>query len=227
MTRCKPCANPHDRSDLPRFLPPGLTPYVLNIYTNKFSPYHVTEDDVTVPIERLEVEKITSHRYVRGRGGFIAVLYETQWKSLLQPSWEREMDLQHSRQTFSATGPAHHCNINRKIGCIDACALVLSSENSHEIRALDFCLQATASSRTKVGSVASAPPSFSSAPTSGTRPAIITGCLARFRPHHDGHPIRCPLLGRPLTRQAQALSFPVHYGYWSGTRLVAPSNSSR
>ena len=51
-----------------------------------------------MPIERLEVEKITSHRSVRGRGGVIAVLYETHWKGILQSSWEREVDLQHSRQ---------------------------------------------------------------------------------------------------------------------------------
>ena len=70
---------------------------MLNTYTIKSPPYHVTEDDVSVPSERLEVEQITSHRSVRGRGGVIAVLYETHWKGLLQPSWEREMDLQHSR----------------------------------------------------------------------------------------------------------------------------------
>ena len=79
-------------------------------------------------------------------------------------------------------GPAHHCNINRKIGCIDACASVLPSENSPEIRAPDFCLQATASPRTKIGRVASALPSFPSAPTSGTRPAIITVGSARSLP---------------------------------------------
>ena len=93
---CEPCANHHDSSDLPWFLPAGLTPYVLN--STKSPPYHVIKDDVTVPIERLEIEKITSHRSVRGRGGVIAAFYETHWKDLLQPSWEREMDLQHSRQ---------------------------------------------------------------------------------------------------------------------------------
>ena len=83
VVRCKPCVNPHDSSDLPRFLHAGLTPYILNNYTKKSPPYHVTEDDVNVPIERVEVEKITSHRSVRGRGGLIAVLYETHWKGCL------------------------------------------------------------------------------------------------------------------------------------------------
>ena len=98
VTRCKPCANPHDTPDLPRFLPAGLRPYVLNNYTSKSPPYHVTKDDVTLSIDRLEVEKLTSHRTVRGRGGVVAVLYETHWRDLLPPSWKREMDLQHLRQ---------------------------------------------------------------------------------------------------------------------------------
>ena len=40
--------------------------------------------------------------------------------------------------TSSTTGPVHHCNINKQIGCIDACALVLPSEKSHKTRAPDF-----------------------------------------------------------------------------------------
>ena len=94
LVRCKPCAN----SGSPRFLPARLTPYVLNNTTTKFPPELVAEDEVTMPIERLEVEKITSHRSVRGRGGVVVVLYKTHWKGLRQPSWEREMDFQHSRQ---------------------------------------------------------------------------------------------------------------------------------
>lgn len=59
--------------------------------------YYVTVEDVSTPVERLEVESIQGHQSVRGRGGVIAVLYETHWKGLLRSSWEREMDLQHSR----------------------------------------------------------------------------------------------------------------------------------
>ena len=43
VVRCKLCINPHDSSNLPRFLPAGLTPYVLNKvlnnYTNITPPY--------------------------------------------------------------------------------------------------------------------------------------------------------------------------------------------
>ena len=67
-------------------------------------------------IERLQVEKTTSHRSVRGWGRVIAVLYETHWKELLQPSWERQMDLQHSQQHilhYWAGTPLQHQQANR------------------------------------------------------------------------------------------------------------------
>ena len=52
VARYKPCTNPHDTIDLPRYLPAGLTQYDLNNYTIKSSPFHVTADDVSVPVER-------------------------------------------------------------------------------------------------------------------------------------------------------------------------------
>ena len=75
-------------------LPAGLTQYVLNNFSKNRPPYHVTQDDVSTPLQRLEVEKITGHQLVRGRGGVIAVMYETHWMGLSGPSREREIDLQ-------------------------------------------------------------------------------------------------------------------------------------
>ena len=49
IERCKPCANPHDSSDMPKYLPAGLTQYVLNNFSKKSPPYHVTQDDVSAP----------------------------------------------------------------------------------------------------------------------------------------------------------------------------------
>ena len=46
IERCKPCANPHDSSNMPQYVSSGLTQYVLNNYSEKFPPYHVTQDDV-------------------------------------------------------------------------------------------------------------------------------------------------------------------------------------
>ena len=51
----------------------------------------------STPLQRLEVEQITGHQTVRGRGGVIAVLYKTHWAGLSEPSWEREMDFHLSR----------------------------------------------------------------------------------------------------------------------------------
>ena len=88
VERCKPCQNPDDISDIPKYLPSDLTQYMLNSFSAKSPAFHVTLDDVSPPPERLEVEHITGHQLVRGRGGIIAVLYETHWAGLLSPSWE-------------------------------------------------------------------------------------------------------------------------------------------
>ena len=42
IERFKPCANPHDSGEMPKYLPTGLTQYVLNRYSKKSPPYHVT-----------------------------------------------------------------------------------------------------------------------------------------------------------------------------------------
>ena len=116
IDRCKPCTNPHDSSDMPKYLPAGLTQYVLNHFPNKSPPYHVTQDDVLAPLQRLEVEKITGHQSVRGRGGVIAVLYKTHWVGLSESSWEREMDLYLCRTRilrYWAGTPDQHRQSNR------------------------------------------------------------------------------------------------------------------
>ena len=74
---CKLFANTHDSSDTSKYLPAGLTQYVLNNCSKKSPPYHVTQDDVSAPRQRLDVAKITGHQSVRGRGGVIALLYKT------------------------------------------------------------------------------------------------------------------------------------------------------
>ena len=111
VVRCKPCANPYDIGDMPRHLPAGFTQYVLHTFATKSPPYHVTTDDVATPPILLDVAKITGHQCVRGRGGDIAVLYETHWDGLLRPTWERELDLQAFRShilTYWAAGPKQH-----------------------------------------------------------------------------------------------------------------------
>ena len=43
---------------MPKYLPAGLTQYVLNNFSKNSPPYHVTEDDVSTPLERLKVGKL-------------------------------------------------------------------------------------------------------------------------------------------------------------------------
>ena len=46
IERCTPCAKAHDSGDMPKYLPAGLTQNMLNIFSKKFPPYHVTQDDI-------------------------------------------------------------------------------------------------------------------------------------------------------------------------------------
>ena len=89
--------NPYNHGDIPKYLPAELTQYVLSNFSEKSPPCHVTLDDVSVPLQRLDVDKITGHQSVRGRGGFVTVMYETHWTGPSRPSWEWKMDLQLSR----------------------------------------------------------------------------------------------------------------------------------
>ena len=75
IERFRPCANPHDSGDMPKYLPAGLTQCVLNKFSKKSPPYHATQDDISTPLQRLEVEHITGHQSVWGGGGVMAVLY--------------------------------------------------------------------------------------------------------------------------------------------------------
>ena len=62
---------------MPKYLPADLMQYVLNNFSKKPPPYHVTQEDVSTPLQRLKVEKITGHQSVRDRGVVIAMMYET------------------------------------------------------------------------------------------------------------------------------------------------------
>ena len=104
IERSKPCANPDDSGNMPKCLPAGITQYVLNMFSKKSAPYHVTLDDVSTPLQRLEVEQITGHHSVR-RGGVIVVLYKTHWAGLSESAWEREMDPHLSRLHICVIGP--------------------------------------------------------------------------------------------------------------------------
>ena len=122
----EPCANPHDQGDMPKYLPAGLTQYVLNnFFSQKSPPYHVTQDDVSTPLQRPEVEKITGHQSVGGRGGVIAVMYETHWAGLSGPSWEREWTCRFFATRYCVTGRALPTSTAKPTACTPGCELVL------------------------------------------------------------------------------------------------------
>ena len=83
IERCKPCDNPHDSEDMPKYLAEALTQYVLMNFSNKSPQYHVNQDNSSIPPQRLDVEKITGHPSIRGQGGVTTVLYtrRTEWDS--------------------------------------------------------------------------------------------------------------------------------------------------
>ena len=82
VDRCKMCHNPSNDSDIPKYLPAGLSKYVLHSFTDKSPPFHPTTEDVVKSGIAMDIEKITGHQLVRGRGGKLDVMDETHWEGL-------------------------------------------------------------------------------------------------------------------------------------------------
>ena len=85
---CKMCHNLSDDSGIPKYLTAGLSKYVLHSFTDKSPPFHPTAEDVVKSGIPVDIEKITGHQLVRGRGGKLAVMYETHWEGLSSITWE-------------------------------------------------------------------------------------------------------------------------------------------
>ena len=157
-------------------MPAGLTQHVLNNFSKKFPPYHVTQDGVSTPLQGLEVEKITGHQSIRGRGGIIAVMYETHWTGLSGPSWERKMDLQlfrHEIFRYWAGTPNQHRQTNRlyRRMRIGAAQRELSRSSDERFLATAFVVQN--------GLADTASRCFPTEPTFGTKSTTVYGGLGR------------------------------------------------
>lgn len=61
VLRCKACRNPYDTEDAPTCLPADFS---------KSPPLHVTPEDVSSSTDHYEVDRISGHQLVRGRGGY-------------------------------------------------------------------------------------------------------------------------------------------------------------
>ena len=163
--------------------PAGLTQYVLNNFAKKSPPYHVTQDDVSTPLRRLELEKITGHQSVRGRGGVIAVMYETHWTCLSGSSWERASSFFATR--YCATGRALRISTAKPTACAGGCELVLHNGNFLGTTASDSWRTDTAASLAQNGLAPTAPrcfPTEATFGTSGTRLTTVCGGLGRSAP---------------------------------------------
>ena len=58
-----------------KYLPAGLSKYVLQSFTDKSPPFHPKIEDVVKSGIPVDIEKTTGHQLVRGRGGKLAVMY--------------------------------------------------------------------------------------------------------------------------------------------------------
>ena len=76
-----------------KYLPAGLSKYVLDSFKDKSPQFHTTTEDVVKSGIPVDIEEITGHQLVRGWGGKLAVMYETHCEGPSSNTWEREIDL--------------------------------------------------------------------------------------------------------------------------------------
>ena len=95
MYRCKKCNTPNEGEDRPKFLTWAMSSYVLNMYSERSPPFHLTAEDVSMELDhyRIQPTHITKHRISRGLGGKNAVQYFTSWDEVTVKTWEHETDL--------------------------------------------------------------------------------------------------------------------------------------
>ena len=138
---CKPCANPRHGSGMLKHPPEGLPQYVLSSFSKKSPPYHVTQSRRRCgSLQRLEVENITGHQSVRGRGVVIAVLYETHWVGLSDHPWSKKWTSNTLAPIFCVVGSAPRTNTTEPTAFTAGCALARTRARI-EVRTTFFLIQ--------------------------------------------------------------------------------------
>ena len=176
-------------------------------------------------LQRLKVEKITGHQAVRGRGGVIAVMYETHWTGLSGLSWEREIDLQlfrHEILRYWAGTPNQHRQTNRlyrrmRIGA--------AQRNFLGATASDSWRTVTAAFLGKNGLAATAPRCLPTKPIFGTRATTVCGGLGRSAPARPRRGYIGALFGRLGVDRASSSSGALHDFDRSGTRFLVSTST--
>ena len=99
---------------MPKYLPVGLTQYVPNIFSKKSPPYHVTQDDVSTPLRRLEMEQTPT---ISRSGGEVAsspcYTRRTGRDSLNLPG-SRKLTSTPPAPTLCVVGPARRTSQHRQ-----------------------------------------------------------------------------------------------------------------
>lgn len=116
MLRCKPCLLSHDVTIMLKQLPVGFSQYVLTNYLAKSPPHNMTVEDTDRPLERVVVDRISGHQLVRGRGGGLALTYQTHWRGIIRVTWASELDLRYFRREillYWVGDAVHHCLSNK------------------------------------------------------------------------------------------------------------------
>lgn len=81
--RFKPCLLQHDTTDMPEELAMGLSQYVLTKYAAKAPSYHTTVEGANGAHERVVVDRISDHKFVRGQGDRTTVMYQAHWIGIM------------------------------------------------------------------------------------------------------------------------------------------------
>lgn len=71
VIRCKPCVNPHDSNNRPRYLLTGFIEYVWSSVSDNHVPFHATVIDVEphMNVQLLGVDSVVTHQFVKVLGG--------------------------------------------------------------------------------------------------------------------------------------------------------------
>ena len=77
MYRCKKCFNPHEGAEGPKYLPWVMSSYVLNKYSERSLPFHLTAEDICMELDNYLIKSTFTpeHRTSRGLGRGNAVQY--------------------------------------------------------------------------------------------------------------------------------------------------------
>ena len=129
VQRYKPCASPHDHGDMPKYLPAGLTQYVLNKLSKKSPPYHVTQDDVSTLFKDSKWRRSPDpNRFAVEVGPSWCCTRRTGRVSLDRPG-SGKWTSSSSATSYCNAGPALRISTAKLTACTAGCELVLHNGN--------------------------------------------------------------------------------------------------